>query len=96
MLAFGRYGVYDDGGANDDSDAVMSILFVRYLSENNTMTVLLWSPSWPNNNGANIGAILLPMLVQYSQKVPLRDIVPILDTILGHYCVQHWSNITPS
>jgi len=45
MLAFGRYGVYDDGGANDDSDAVMSILFVRYLSENNTMTVLLWSPS---------------------------------------------------
>jgi len=28
MLAFGRYGVYDDGGANDDSDAVMCILLI--------------------------------------------------------------------
>jgi len=40
MLAFGRYGVYDDGGANDDSDAVMCILFVIYLSENNTEVVI--------------------------------------------------------
>ena len=76
MLAFGRYGVYDDGGANDDSDAVMSILFVRYLSENNTMTVLLWSPSWPNNNGANIGVILAMYRANIDAKI--CKIMPIL------------------
>jgi len=76
MPAFWRYDVYDNDGTNDvydndgtneDGDAMMCILFVGYLNENNTEVVQWWC------NGKAFGLAISRSRVQIMLEATLRN-----------------------